>query len=531
LTRFIHETIIIFLFSILVSFQAGAQQEMLIDGHETILITNVMIYDGTGDMPFRGQVRIKGDRILNVERGKAPQIGSDGKIINGMGLDLAPGFIDTHSHHDEDLVIEPGASAAISQGITTIVRGMDGFQRLPYKTQSASGLDETGFTSLARYSNFFESYPIAINVASFSAHNSIRSQVMGKDYMREASEDEITRMQDLVALDMQAGAYGLSTGLEYDPGIYSSTKEVIALAKVAANYGGKYKSHIRSEDRYYWQAVKEIIEIGKQAQIPVNIDHWKMGAKFLWGKTSQVIEILDAARAEGIEITADVYPYIAWSSSISILFPDRNFDDLNEAEFILENLVSAEDIRFVHHSLHPEYVGKTVEEIAKDAGVENKVMLSRLASDSYLNEALSENVVAKGMIDSDVRILMNWPYANVTSDGALGCSHPRGCGSFPRVLGRYLGKDGIGSLERAVYKMTGLSAAQIGIKNRGVIKPGAYADLVLFDSVNIIDNATYGDPQQRSRGIHSVWVNGIRVLDNGEFSGELPGRILLKNKE
>ena len=158
---------------------------------------------------------------------------------------------------------------------------------------------------------------------------------MGKDYKREASEDEITRMQDLVALDMQAGAYGLSTGLEYDPGIYSSTKEVIALAKVAANYGGKYKSHIRSEDRYYWQAVNEIIEIGKQAQIPVNIDHWKLGAKFLWGKASQVIEILDAARAQGIEITADVYPYEAWSSSITTLFPDRNFDDLNEAEFIL----------------------------------------------------------------------------------------------------------------------------------------------------------------------------------------------------
>ena len=225
-----------------------------------------------------------------------------------------------------------------------------------------------------------------------------------------------------------------------------------------------------------------------------------------------------------------MYPYEAWSSSITTLFPDRNFDDLNEAEFILENLASAEDIRFVHHSLHPEYVGKTVEEIALDAGVENKVMLRQLASDSYLNEALSEYVVAKGMIDSDVRILMNWPYANVTSDGGLECSHPRGCGSFPRVLGRYLGKDGIGSLERAVYKMTGLSAAQIGIKNRGIIKPGAFADLVLFDPVNIIDKATYENPQQRSRGIHSVWINGKRVLDQGKSTGVLPGRVLLKNQ-
>ena len=492
-----------------------------------ILIKNVYIINGLGDLRKEGSVRISGETIKSV--GNLDETPGD-IVIDGNGLILAPGFIDTHSHHDKDLVIEASAAAAISQGITTIVRGMDGFQSLPYKTQNASGLDETGFISLARYSNFFDSHPIAINVASFSAHNSIRSQVMGKDYKREASEDEITRMQDLVALDMQAGAYGLSTGLEYDPGIYSSTKEVIALAKVAANYGGKYKSHIRSEDRYYWQAVNEIIEIGKQAQIPVNIDHWKLGAKFLWGKASQVIEILDSARAQGIEITADVYPYVAWSSSISTLFPDRNFDDLNEAEFILENLVSAEDIRFVHHSLHPEYVGKTLEEIAKDAGVENEVMLSQLAAGSYLNEAVSEYVVAKGMIDSDVRILMNWSYANVTSDGGLECLHPRGCGSFPRVLGRYLGKNGIGSLERAVYKMTGLSAAQIGIKNRGIIKPGAFADLVLFDPVNIIDKATYENPQQRSRGIHSVWVNGKRVLDHGKLTGVLPGKILLKNQ-
>ena len=502
-----------------VNFSIGAKTSPVSElNSKDILIKNVFIINGLGDLRKEGSVRISGETIKSI--GNLEETSRD-IVIDGNGLILAPGFIDTHSHHDEGLFIETGASAAISQGITTIVRGMDG---------SASGLDERGFTSLARYSNFYDSHPVAINVASFSAHNSIRSQVMGKDYKREASEDEITRMQDLVALDMQAGAYGLSTGLEYDPGIYSSTKEVIALAKVAANYGGKYKSHIRSEDRYYWQAVNEIIEIGKQAQIPVNIDHWKLGAKFLWGKTSQVIEILDAARAQGIEITADVYPYVAWSSSITTLFPDRNFDDLNEAEFILENLASAEDIRFVHHSLHPEYVGKTVEEIAKDAGVENEVMLSRLASDSYLNEALSEYVVAKGMIDSDVRILMNWSYANVTSDGGLECSHPRGCGSFPRVLGRYLGKDGIGSLERAVYKMTGLSAAQIGIKNRGIIKPGAFADLVLFDPVNIIDKATYENPQQRSRGIHSVWINGKRVLDQGKSTGVLPGRVLLKNQ-
>ena len=508
-----------------VNYKISALEETLIDSPPTILITNVMIYDGTGAKPFKGQVRIRGDRILHVEQGEQPKLSSDSQVINGQGLDLAPGFIDTHSHHDIGLDTEPNASAAITQGVTTIVRGMDGF---------SGGPVDADYFSVNQYLEYFQSIPVAINVASFSAHNSIRLEVMGEDFKREATAKEIMAMASLIELDMRSGAYGLSTGLEYDPGIFSSTLEVIELAKVAANYDGKYKSHIRSEDREYWEAIEETVEIGRQAKIPVNIDHFKLLGTFNWGRTDEVLSILDAAREEGINITTDVYPYVAWSSSITSLYPKRNFNDIKETEFILEKLSPAEDITFVYHSLHPDYVQKTVAEIANEAGKSEVEMLSHLSEESYrLGSASSavEYVVAKGMIDSDVRLLLDWPYSNVTSDGGLECSHPRGCGTFPKVISKYRGEGGLGSLERIIYKMTNLSATNIGLIDRGIIKEGAFADIVMFDAKNTKDNSTFSNSTLQSEGIDSVWVNGIRVLSNGEFTGELPGRLLLKNKE
>lgn len=525
MVHFKSKTVFVFLVMLGVNYRISALEEILIDGPPTILITNVMIYDGTGSKPFKGQVRIRGDRILHVERGNQPQLSSDNQVIDGKGLDLAPGFIDTHSHHDIGLDMEPNAAAVITQGVTTIVRGMDGF---------SNGPEAADYFSVNQYLEYFQSIPVAINVASFSAHNSIRLEVMREDFKREATAKEIMAMASLIELDMRSGAYGLSTGLEYDPGIFSSTLEVIELAKVAANYDGKYKSHIRSEDREYWEAIDETVEIGRQAKIPVNIDHFKLNGKFNWGRTDEVLSILDAAREEGINITTDVYPYEAWSSSITSLYPERNFNDIKETEFILENLSSAEDITFVYHSLHPDYVQKTVADIANEAGKSEVEMLSHLSDESYrLGSASSavEYVVAKGMIDSDVRLLLNWPYSNVTSDGGLECSHPRGCGTFPKVISQYRGEDGLGSLERIIYKMTNLSATNIGLKDRGVIKEGAFADIVMFDARNTKDNSTFSNSTLQSEGIDSVWVNGTRVLNNGEFTGELPGRLLLKNKE
>ena len=522
-------TFICFFFLIIVS-KSFALEEKLLDKDKAFLIRNIIIYDGTGAEPFTGEIRIKGERITDVYRGANISQDINVEIINGQGLALAPGFIDTHSHHDIGIEQEPIALAAVTQGITTIIRGVDGFSDPPGSDAYIS-YDDSYF-SMEEFKNYFNLIPVAINMVSFSAHNSIRLAVMGEDFKREATTKEISAMASLIELDMESGAYGLSTGLEYDPGIFSSTDEVIQLAKIAAQYNGKYKSHIRSEDRKYWEAIDEIIDIGRQARIPVNIDHFKLNGIFNWGRTEEILSLLNKAREEGINITADVYPYEAWSSSITTLYPERNFDDLEEADYILKNLSPAEDIRFSYHAIHPGYVRKTVAEIAIEKNMSQVEMLSSLSSESYelsQSDSSIEIVIAKGMIDDDVRQLLNWPYSTVCSDGELRCGHPRGCGTFSKVINEYQGVNGLGSLQRVIHKMTGLSADQIGIKDRGVIQKGAFADFILFDPQTMKDHSTFTNPALKSEGVHSVWINGIRVLDNGVHTNKLPGKILIKN--
>ena len=497
---------------------------------DSTLLTNVIIYDGSGDLPFRGSIEFNGELIIEVYRDNKPSNGYQ-RIIDGDGLSLAPGFIDTHSHHDVGIDEQPMAISAVTQGITTIVRAVDGFSDSP---SSASKRNE--YFSIKKFKNHFSNIPIAINMASFSAHNSIRYQIMGNDFRRESTDDEIEMMKRLVIEDMEEGAYGLSTGLEYDPGIYSSSDEVIRLTRAIADYDGRYKSHIRSEDREYWEAINEIIRIGREAGVPVNIDHFKLNGVFNWGRTEEILELLNKARDSGVNITADVYPYEAWSSSITTFYPERNFTDIDETNYILEKLSAAEDIRFSDHSVHPEYINKTVADIAKMKGMTEAQTLSMLSEESYLLSQESgspvaiEQVVAKGMVDQDIRELLNWPFANVCSDGGLECGHPRGCGTFSKVLSDYQGEEGLGNIERIIHKMTGLSAHTIGIENRGLIAAGNYADFILIDLEKIKDNATFTNPKRLSDGIHSVWINGARVLEDGEFTNARPGKLLLKNK-
>ena len=497
------------------------------------LITNVFIYDGSGDDPFNGSIEYSGELIVEVYRHEVESNGYQ-TIIDGEGLALAPGFIDTHSHHDLGIDEQPMAVAAVTQGITTIVRAVDGFSDSPPSKTSISSRND--YFSIKEFKRYFSDIPVAINMASFSAHNSIRFRVMGDDFRRVSTNEEIEMMKRLVIEDMEEGAYGLSTGLEYDPGIHSSSEEVIRLTKAIAEYDGKYKSHIRSEDREYWEAINEIIRIGSETKVPVNIDHFKLNGVFNWGRTEEILDILNKARDDGVDITADVYPYEAWSSSITTLYPERNFTDIDETNYILEKLSAAEDIRFSHHSVHPEYVNKTVADIAKMKGITEAQALSSLSEESYLLSQASgspvaiESVVAKGMVDQDVRELLNWPFANVCSDGGLECGHPRGCGTFSKVLSDYQGNEGLGSIERIIHKMTGLSADTVGIENRGRIAPGNYADFVLIDLKQLKDNSTFLEPKKLSDGIHSVWVNGQRVLKNGEFTDVRSGKILLKNK-
>jgi N-acyl-D-amino-acid deacylase len=474
----------------------------------TTLIRNALVIDGRGTPGRRGDVRLAGDRIVAVGQ-LAPQAGD--RVIDAHGLALAPGFIDTHSHHDRGLFGARDALAMVSQGVTTIVVGQDG-----------------GGSNLAALFARLDSQPVAVNVASYAGHGAVRSRVLGQDFKRHATAEEIERMKQLVKVEMDAGALGLSTGLEYDPGIYSAPEEVLALAKVAGDAGGRYISHLRSEDRYFWAAVDEIIRIGRENRMPVQISHLKLDMRDLWGQSDSLIRVLDRARASGVRLTADVYPYTYWQSNLGVLYPKRNFSDSAETRFVLEHVSAAGEIIFNNFRAHPDYVGKTLAQVAALRGTSNVRTLMDLLAEPG---GPGSGIVAKGMDDADVERLMQWPFAGVCSDGQSTGLHPRGFGSFSKVLGPYVRQRRLFPVEEAVRKMSGLAAANMGFTNRGLIAPSYFADLVLFDPAVVADRATFEVPQEPAVGIRTVWVNGTIVFDDGAPTGRRTGRALRREKQ
>ena len=475
------------------------------------LITNANVIDGSGSPARRASVRVEGDRIAAVGE-LATRSGET--VVDAHGLTLAPGFIDTHSHADDDLFEHPEALAVVSQGITTIIGGQDGGSPIP----------------LARYLDSLQKSPGAVNVGMYVGHGSIRDSVMGEDFKRVATPAEVDRMKAMLASEMQAGAIGLSSGLEYDPGIYSDPSEVIALARVAASFGGRYISHIRSEDYAFWKAIDEIITIGRQAKLPVQISHTKLAMRDLWGHADSLVRILDAARKSGVDITADVYPYLYWHSTLTVLFPKRDFENRTSAEFALTQTSTPGGLLLGHYEPNPSYAGKTVAEISKLRGTDSITTLIDLIRDS---EAMrkrtghsSESVIGTSMVEPDVELIMKWPYTNLSTDGSLDGPHPRGYGAFPRFLGRYVRERKVMPLEEAVHRMTSLAAEHMGIKDRGRITPGMFADLVLFDPATVIDRATPAEPHLVSVGIARVWVNGAEVFADGKTTTARPGKVI-----
>jgi N-acyl-D-amino-acid deacylase len=473
------------------------------------IISNVAIYDGTGALPRTGSVRIVGDRIVQV--GPEVTASTNDVSIDGSGLALAPGFIDTHSHADRALRRGSDGLGALSQGITTVVVGQDGGSPYP--------LGEF-FATLAN--------GVPVNVASYVGHGTIRARVMGEDYKRAATAQEIARMRTLLQQELAAGALGLSTGLEYDPGIYSTRAEVLELARATASAGGRYISHIRSEDRAFWDAIDEIIEIGRATRMPVQISHIKLAMKPLLGHADSLMRILDRARADGVDITADVYPYRYWQSGLSVLFPERNFNDRAAAEFALDQISRPQDITLTNYGPNPSYNGKTLAEIATQRGeapaVTIMALLNEVEAARNAGRPAGQTIIAASMIEPDIERLIAWPHANICTDGELDGRHPRGFGSFPRVLGHYVRTRGVVSLPEAIRKMTSLAAHHMGMSERGVIAPGAYADLVLFDPQSVIDRATPDQPHAVASGISKVWVNGVLAYDGGRVTGQRAGR-------
>src|SRR5690242_4262040 len=312
---------------------------------QATLIVNAKVIDGTGAAARDAEVRIVDGRIDAI--GHWTRNPKD-RVIDAHRLTLAPGFIDTHSHHDRGLLEQRDALGAVSQGVTTIVVGQDGDSRFP----------------LGNFFSRLDSTPAALNVAPYVGHGTIRSRVMGDDFRRVATDSEVARMRELVREEMSAGALGLSTGLEYDPGIYSAPSEVLELAKVAGSMGGRYISHMRSEDRNFWEALDELIDIGRVAKMPVQVSHMKLAMRSLWGEGDRLVATLDRARAQGVQVTADVYPYTMWQSTLTVLYPRRNFTDRAETEFILKQVAAPEDLVIGDFALDTTYVGKDVGQIA-----------------------------------------------------------------------------------------------------------------------------------------------------------------------
>ncbi|HUD72310.1 MAG TPA: D-aminoacylase [Dongiaceae bacterium] len=472
------------------------------------LIRNVRLLDGTGTAARAADVRVEGGRITAVGALK-PAPGET--IVDGGGLALAPGFIDTHSHADGELFEHLDALAAVSQGITTVVVGQDGDAPMP----------------LADFFARLAKEPPAINVASYAGHGTIRSQVMGDDFRRVATAAEIKKMKKLLDGEMKAGALGLASGLEYDPGIYSSRDEMIALAKVAAKRGGRYISHIRSEDRNFWDAIEEIIAIGREAKLPVQVSHLKLAMTSLWGQTDRLLGRLDAARAEGVAVTADLYPYLYWHSTLTVLFPKRDFEDLAEARLVVDQIVPPDGLLLTQYDPEPAWAGRTLASIAAERHEEPAVTLIELLRRAEARRKekgdAGEAIIGTSMTEEDFAKLLAWHESNICTDGSLDGSHPRGFGTYPRILGRYVREKKVLSLEEAVHRMTGLAAAHMGFTDRGLIKPGQAADLVLFDPATVIDRATIEQPHALSEGIAKVWVAGELVYAGGETTGRRPG--------
>ena len=471
----------------------------------TTLIQDATIVDGTGKASYRASVRLAGGRI--VEIGRLERRHGD-TLVRGRPLILAPGFIDTHSHHDRGLGEHPDALAAVSQGITTIVVGQDG----------------TSAPSLHDFFETLERSPSAVNVASYAGHGTIRAAVMGKDFRRAATAGEITKMKMLLAREMAAGALGLSTGLEYDPGIYSTKPEVVALARVAAADGGRYISHIRSEDRSLWESVDEVIDIGRQTGMPVQISHVKLAMVDWWGGAPKLLARLDKARAEGVQITADIYPYEYWQSTLTVLFPERDFTNRKAAEFALKSLAPPEGLRLARYQPDTSLEGKTIAEIGRTRGTDPAKTLMDLIAGAP--EPGSESVIATSMDAHDVATLIAWPQSNICTDGLLTGGHPRGAGSFTRVLRQYVREQKLLTLEDAIHKMTQLSAMHMGLADRGTITLGAPADLVLFDGRTVTDRSTIEHPGLLSTGVSRVWVNGQLVFAGGRATGRRPGVVI-----
>ena len=517
-----------------------------------LVLRRATVFDGTGVPGLELDVAVTGDRITEV--GTITATGSE--EIDLAGMALAPGFIDIHSHADLSLLVNPNAESRIRQGVTLEIVGQDGnsvgpmseagFRATRDRYRDVYGVD-IDFRDLGGFLDRLDRTPATVNLATMIGHGTIRGLVVGGED-RPATEDEIRRMRALIGEALDQGALGFSSGLEYTPGSFTDVNELVELAKELRGTGYPYASHMRNEDDRLFAAVEETLHVGRMAGVPVQVSHLKAQGERNWWKAKAVLRSIEEARTSGLDVHFDRYPYIAYATGLSGLFPAwaraggsgafiRRLEDpaqlpaierFTRAKVALLGSWDAVQISSTRTAGNAYARGRRLGELAQERGEEPFALTVRL----IVEERSSVGMIGFGMSEENTAEFLAHPLGMVCSDGGSyapygalsgGSPHPRGYGTFPRLMGHYV-RTGALSLELAVHKVTALPARKLRLADRGVIRPGAFADLVAFDPTTVADQATFEDPHQYPVGIPLVVVNGQVTLRDGEQTGARAGR-------
>jgi N-acyl-D-amino-acid deacylase len=528
-----------------------------------ILIKDGRIIDGTLKESFNGDLVIENNKIAFV--GKCDENETFDKVINAKGKVISPGFIDTHSHSDLEILINPYNEIKVRQGITTEVLGQDGISMAPLPVEYISpwrknlaGLDgdsddiDWTYETTDNYLKMMEENGVGLNETYLVPHGNIRMEVLGLDN-RQPTDEDIKKMCDITRREMEAGAFGLSTGLIYMPCAYSQTKEIVEMCKVVAEFDGVFVVHQRSEADTILDSMEEIIEIGRQSGVKVHFSHFKVCGKQNWKYIDDVIKLLDKVKAEGITVSFDQYPYAAGSTMLGVILPPwvhdggtdkllqrlNNEDDRKRMIHDMENGIHGWDNFVDFAGFDGIFVTSVKTQKNQDVVGKNLIELGQMRGKDPYNatfDLLFEEENAVGMfdiygLDEHIIKFMKLPEQNVCTDGLLapGKPHPRAYGSFPRVLGKFVREEKVMSLEEAIYKMTKKAADAFSIPNRGTLEVGKYADIVIFDADKICDKGTFVDPTQYPEGIDYVIINGNVVIEDGKFNKIKAGKVIRRS--
>lgn len=525
-----------------------------------VIIKGGEVIDGTGKGGYRADIGIAGERIGEIGSLKNS---SANKTIDAQGLTVCPGFVDLHSHADAVLLEKPTDLPKVMQGVTTEVVGNCGFSLAPINRSRQNMLKQflepllgeinslCSWTSMDDYLHQLEKRGIGVNVASYVGHQTLRIAVMGFDDQKP-TEEEMEKMQHLLAQSLQQGAVGLSTGLIYSPGSYADTRELVRLCEVVTGVGGIYATHIRNESNEILESVKEALDIGRKTGVSVHISHFKICGRENWNRIGTVLNLILQAKKEGLDVTCDMYPYLAGSTTLATLLPpwvheggiealterlgrhevrERIKKDFARGIKGWDNIMQGVGwenifINWVYSRQNKKMEGRNLRGIAASC----KKDPAQTLFDLLISEKGRATMVVFCNCEENMRNMMQQPMTMIGTDGIhLGQKpHPRLYGTFPRVLGKYVREEKLLSLEEAIHKMTYLPNQRLGFADRGAIRKGFFADIVVFDPDTIRDCATYKDPKQYSQGIEYVLVSGKVVVEKGEHTGSLPGRVLFR---